>query len=154
MGTNDVVYGEFEYVGELPVVPAARLVTADRPVDEPVTVAPASGGPLGGSRLSSLLTGNPIDQARELAERAVHAARDVASAVTLQPVPLPFGLGQVPVPSVDTSRLELETATVERARQELGALAQTARGHLATFADDARRSAESTARTIRDAVRV
>ena len=150
-GTNDVVYGEFEYVGDLPVVPAARLVNAESTPEQGPADAASSGNP--GSEGATSAAASPIDQVRVLAEKAVHVARDVASSVTLQPVALPFGLGQVPVPSVDMRRLDLETAAIDRARRDLGALAQSARGHLTSVADDARRSVDSTARLIRDAVR-
>jgi len=152
-GTNDVVYGEFEYVGDLPVVPPARLVAAGTTADQAAeTVAPVGVAGSMGSAASAAAPAGAIDQVRVLAERAVHVARDVVSSVTTHPVALPFGLGQVPVPAVDMSRLDLEVASLDRARQELGALAHSARGHLASVADDARRSVDSTARRIRQAV--
>ena len=162
--TNDVVYGEFEYVGDLPVVPAARLLDREQrdgvTMDAAHSTEAAGEAPMAtGETMTSAgapresMSDSPIDQVRELAERAVHVARDVASSVTVQPVALPFGLGRVPVPSLDVSRLDLETAGIERARHELGALALTARGRLLAVADDARRSVDSTARLIRDKVR-
>jgi len=112
---------------------------------------------------------NPIDQVIAAASRArataMEAATQAREAVSVQKVDLPFGLPEVPVPTVDlakfdTSKLDLpkidfaklDFAKLDPSNIDVPALAADARERLVAAGEEVRRGVSSTVTLIREAV--
>jgi len=142
-----------------PQVPAGQILHPQESVTAPVT----------GER-------NPIDQVIAVATRArataVEAATQAREAVSVQKVDLPFGLPEVPVPTVDLAKFDaskldlpkidfakidfakIDFAKLDPTTLDVPALAADARQRLAAAGEDVRRSVSSTVTLIREAVRL
>lgn len=113
----------------------------------------------------------PIDQVLAVAARAkataIEAATQAREAVSVQKVDLPFGLPEVPVPTVDLAKFDIakldlaqfdiskiDIAKLDPTAIDLQAIAVDARQRLATASEDVRRGVSSTVTMIREAVRL
>ncbi|MFM8350821.1 MAG: hypothetical protein ACKN9D_07095 [Actinomycetales bacterium] len=114
---------------------------------------------------------NPIDQVIAVASRArataLEAATQAREAVSVQKVDLPFGLPEVPVPTVDLAKFDaskldlpkidlakIDFAKFDPSSIDVPALAADARERLAAAGEDVRRGVTSTVTLIREAVRL
>lgn len=114
---------------------------------------------------------NPIDQVIAVASRArataIEAAAQAREAVSVQKVDLPFGLPEVPVPTVDLAKFDaskldlpkidlgkLELPKIDPSTIDVPAIAADARERLVAAGEDVRRGVSSTVTLIREAVRL
>lgn len=153
-------------------VSAAGSTTADNALShEPQVPAGQILNPQETVAAASATERNPIDQVIAVAARArataMEAATQAREAVSVQKVDLPFGLPEVPVPTVDLAKFDsskLDLPKIDLAKLDLGkldpssidvpALAADARQRLVAAGEDVRRGVSSTVTLIREAVRL
>lgn len=108
----------------------------------------------------------PIDQVIAVASRArataLEAATQAREAVSVQKVDLPFGLPEVPVPTLDLAKFDIskldlpkfDFARLDPSAIDVPALAADARQRVTSAGEEVLRGVSSTVTMIREAVRV